>query len=465
MPIGRRRRGAPLPGRGRPGQPGPAARLPLRHRAADRRGLRAAGRAAGRGAGPSARTSTATCRGSASSTTGPTRPAGTPPSRTPWPTRSTRPAGRRRTGLRRLAALRARRALRRAGHPRRARRHRPRRRRQHARPGERRRRRRGLGRRADGRPRHPGPPGAVPDQQPRRVGGQSDDGVTPLDSATQIAIPEFDGRIITAPFSFKEIDEDGLPRYVADPERCARVARIAVNHARLRRTPPARAQGRADAVGVPDQALAGRQRRRPGHPGLHDPAAAPDARRRLRPRRARRRSRASTCADDTEAGDALIHALIAAGGQDEEWLTHAQLTDAHVRITPDAVRRVDRRPARRPARADHRGVGRGARHAVRQRRRRDRARHDHGRQRGAADPAAARLRGEPGRDLPRPRPGAHPPLPGGLPLARGLRGVRRLRRARRRAPRQARLDGVAARARTPRSRPPAPPTPRSATCR
>ncbi|MSZ77547.1 MAG: cobaltochelatase subunit CobN, partial [Actinobacteria bacterium] len=45
----------------------------------------------------------------------------------------------------------------------------------------------------------------------------SDDGVTPLDSATQIAIPEFDGRIITAPFSFKEIDEDGLPRYVADP--------------------------------------------------------------------------------------------------------------------------------------------------------------------------------------------------------------------------------------------------------
>ncbi|MBJ7528513.1 MAG: cobaltochelatase subunit CobN, partial [Nocardioides sp.] len=34
----------------------------------------------------------------------------------------------------------------------------------------------------------------------------SDDGVTPMDSATQIAIPEFDGRIITAPFSFKEID-------------------------------------------------------------------------------------------------------------------------------------------------------------------------------------------------------------------------------------------------------------------
>ena len=65
----------------------------------------------------------------------------------------------------------------------------------------------------------------------------SDEGVTPLDSATQIAIPEFDGRIITAPFSFKEVDQDGLPRYVADPERCARVAGIAVKHARLRHVP------------------------------------------------------------------------------------------------------------------------------------------------------------------------------------------------------------------------------------
>ncbi|WP_241153935.1 helix-turn-helix domain-containing protein [Nocardioides pantholopis] len=66
----------------------------------------------------------------------------------------------------------------------------------------------------------------------------NDDGVTPLDSASQIAIPEFDGRI-TAPFSFKEIGADGLPRYVADPERCRRVAEIAVNHARLRHVPNA----------------------------------------------------------------------------------------------------------------------------------------------------------------------------------------------------------------------------------
>ena len=49
VPIGRRRRGPRLPGPGRPGEPAPAARLPVRHRAAHRRGVRASGRAAGLG--------------------------------------------------------------------------------------------------------------------------------------------------------------------------------------------------------------------------------------------------------------------------------------------------------------------------------------------------------------------------------------------------------------------------------
>lgn len=67
----------------------------------------------------------------------------------------------------------------------------------------------------------------------------NDEGVSPLDAASQIAVPEFDGRLITVPFSFKEIDEDGLPAYVADTERAARVAGIAVRHARLRHIPAA----------------------------------------------------------------------------------------------------------------------------------------------------------------------------------------------------------------------------------
>ncbi len=63
--------------------------------------------------------------------------------------------------------------------------------------------------------------------------------MSPLDAATQVAIPEFDGRLISVPFSFKETDGDGLSRYVADPERAARVAGTAVALARLRHIPPA----------------------------------------------------------------------------------------------------------------------------------------------------------------------------------------------------------------------------------
>src|SRR3712207_7977783 len=53
-----------------------------------------------------------------------------------------------------------------------------------------------------------------------------DDGLSPLDVGNQVAIPEFDGRLISVPFSFKETDSDGLTHYVADPERAARVAEI-----------------------------------------------------------------------------------------------------------------------------------------------------------------------------------------------------------------------------------------------
>ncbi|MGV9478267.1 cobaltochelatase subunit CobN, partial [Gordonia aichiensis] len=74
---------------------------------------------------------------------------------------------------------------------------------------------------------------------PRADWEANDDGLSPLDVATQVAVPEFDGRIITVPFSFKEFDENGLPWYQPDAERCARVAGIALAHARLRHVPPA----------------------------------------------------------------------------------------------------------------------------------------------------------------------------------------------------------------------------------
>ncbi|WP_293787232.1 cobaltochelatase subunit CobN, partial [uncultured Aeromicrobium sp.] len=166
----------------------------------------------------------------------------------------------------------------------------------------------------------------------------NDDGVTPLDSANQIAIPEFDGRIITAPFSFKEIDADGLPRYVADEERCRRVAGIAVAHARLRRTPPGERRlaimlsayptkhsrvGNAVGLDTPVSAIRLLRRLRDAGYDLGDPRDIPGL----------------DLDDDTAAGDALIHALIDAGGQDEEWLTAGQLTESHVRIRAEDYRR------------------------------------------------------------------------------------------------------------------------------
>ncbi len=73
----------------------------------------------------------------------------------------------------------------------------------------------------------------------------SSTGLSPMDVAMAVAIPEFDGRIVSVPFSFKEtVDADdvlGSPvtAYRTRPDRVARVAGLAVRLARLRRTPPA----------------------------------------------------------------------------------------------------------------------------------------------------------------------------------------------------------------------------------
>src|SRR5690606_33030958 len=80
---------------------------------------------------------------------------------------------------------------------------------------------------------------------PRATWAESDAALSPMDAAMQVAIPEFDGRLITVPFSFKEAlpapegPGDDIPVYVADPERAGRLAGLAVRHARLHATPVA----------------------------------------------------------------------------------------------------------------------------------------------------------------------------------------------------------------------------------
>ncbi|MEU7896776.1 cobaltochelatase subunit CobN [Nonomuraea sp. NPDC049152] len=159
----------------------------------------------------------------------------------------------------------------------------------------------------------------------RQAWEENDDGLSPLDAASQVAIPEFDGRIITVPFSFKEVDEDGLTVYAADPERAARVAGTAVRHARLRHVPNAEKK-----LVVMLSAYPTKHSRVGNAVGLDTPASTVKLLARL----------AAEGYDLGEGlpgvaerdGDALIHALIAAGGQDQEWLTEEQLAANPVRI-------------------------------------------------------------------------------------------------------------------------------------
>ncbi|WP_410655122.1 cobaltochelatase subunit CobN [Amycolatopsis sp. lyj-112] len=165
----------------------------------------------------------------------------------------------------------------------------------------------------------------------RETWAGNDDGLSPLDAGNQMAVPEFDGRLITVPFSFKEIDDDGLPKYVPDAERASRVAKIALAHARLRYTPP---QERRIALML--SAYPTKHSRVGNAVGLDTPASAIELLRRMR-------DQGYDLGEDpfpgveptgTEQpdGDALIHALIAAGGQDPEWLTEEQLSGNPIRV-------------------------------------------------------------------------------------------------------------------------------------
>jgi len=156
------------------------------------------------------------------------------------------------------------------------------------------------------------------------------DGLSPLDAATQVAIPEFDGRLITVPFSFKEIDADGLSVYVADPQRAARVAGIAVRHAALRHVPAADKR-----VAVILSAYPTKHSRIGNAVGLDTPASVIALLTALRADGYDIGPAAGPLAlpgVSTGDGDALIHALIAAGGQDPDWLTEEQLSANLVRI-------------------------------------------------------------------------------------------------------------------------------------
>jgi cobaltochelatase CobN len=151
---------------------------------------------------------------------------------------------------------------------------------------------------------------------------QSTQGLAPVDVVMNVALPEFDGRLVTVPVSFKETGCDGVARYVPDAERVARCAGLALRFARLRR-----AANVDKRIAVVLSSYPTRNARVGNAVGLDTPASA------VRLLHALRADGYDLGAGPLPCdGDVLMHALLARGGYDREYLTGEQLAQAAGRM-------------------------------------------------------------------------------------------------------------------------------------
>ena len=272
--------------------------------------------------------------------------------------------------------------------------------------------------------RRPDPAGAVPDQFSRPVGRQR----RRPDPAGR-RDPDRDPRVRRTADHRPVLVQGsraptGSPRYVPDPERTARVAGIAVKpRAAAPRTHPRERRIALVLSAYPTKHARDRQRRRPGHPGLA-PSGCCDAmrERRLRRRRRLRRAARRRADQDGDAPDPRAHRR----GRPGRGVAHqtASWPGDPVRISAAATTAPWFGDPRRRSCATPWQQALGS-----------------GRPASCSSTAAMIADGEivlaalragnvvlmvqpprgfgenPGRDLPRPRPAAEPPLPGRLPLA------------------------------------------------
>ncbi|MFI5267181.1 MAG: cobaltochelatase subunit CobN, partial [Chloroflexota bacterium] len=151
---------------------------------------------------------------------------------------------------------------------------------------------------------------------------RSQAGLSPLDAAMNVALPEFDGSIITVPISFKEElaqdDALGSPvlRYVPEPERVDAFARLVRNWGRLRAKPNSEKRIAFVLSNYPTK-----NARLGNAVGLDTPASLVAVLRAMR--------EAGYVVDDLpDTGDELIFRLIDRCSNDREFLTEQQLRDA-----------------------------------------------------------------------------------------------------------------------------------------
>jgi len=166
----------------------------------------------------------------------------------------------------------------------------------------------------------------------RRQWEESAVGLSPLDVAMNVALPELDGRIVSLPIAFKEERHDprlgvAVARTVPDPALVETVARQALRWAALRRKPngekriaivlsnyPTKSARAGNAVGLDTPASAVRLLAALREAGYHLPEVPAD-------------------------GDELMHRLLASGTYDREHLTEEHLASAPGRVPEDEYRR------------------------------------------------------------------------------------------------------------------------------
>ncbi|MBI3361818.1 MAG: cobaltochelatase subunit CobN [Chloroflexi bacterium] len=151
-------------------------------------------------------------------------------------------------------------------------------------------------------------------------------GLYPLDVAMNVALPEFDGRIISVPVSFRGGVGDGGDLYVPLEDRAARVAGLAARLVALRRKPNAKKR------------IAFVLTNSPGKASRIGNAVGLDAPESLRRVLLAMRESGYDISEIPEAGDALIHTLIDRCSYDTTVLTPWQLEQAAGQVSVEQFR-------------------------------------------------------------------------------------------------------------------------------
>ncbi len=175
---------------------------------------------------------------------------------------------------------------------------------------------------------------AIPSSMTRDRWEEASRGLSPLDTAMYVALPEFDGRIITVPVSFKSpIPNPHSPMssqvavYRPEPDRVARVAGLALRLAALRRKPNAEKR-----IAFILTNSANKSEKVGNAVGLDAPAS-------LMRVFAAMQAAGYRLENVPPDGDTLIHTLLERGSYDRTFLTEEQLARAHIRIPVDTYRR------------------------------------------------------------------------------------------------------------------------------